>query len=172
MSKTKVKPSSIEQDSTNRFQTDAEKTVWNAAQSASAVSSTVSAAVVAERTAPATLDAKTLTSPIITSAILNGGYTEAVFAVTSTTPALSPTNGSIQTWSLTANSTPTAGTWAAGQSMIIMITAGAFTVTWPSVVWSKVGGSGVAPGLTATGQTCVILWKVGSTIYGSLLGSV
>jgi hypothetical protein len=56
--------------------------------------------------------------------------------------------------------------------MILMITAGANTINWPSVTWSKVGGGGAAPSLTASGQTCVILWKVGSTIYGSLLGSV
>ena len=100
------------------------------------------------------------------------GYTEEVYTVTGTTPALSPTNGSIQTWTLSANSTPTAGTWATGQSMILMVTASTYTVTWPSVTWSKVGGSGTAPSLTSSGATCVILWKVGSTIYGSLLGSV
>ena len=43
---------------------------------------------------------------------LNDGYTEEVYAVSGTTPALSPTNGSIQTWTLSGNSTPTAGTWA------------------------------------------------------------
>ena len=40
---------------------------------------------------------------------LNDGYTEEVFAVTGTTPALSPTNGSIQTWVLSGDSTPTEG---------------------------------------------------------------
>ena len=115
---------------------------------------------------------ETLTNKTLAGAILNDGYTEEVFAVTGTTPALSPTNGSIQTWTLSGTSNPTAGTWAAGQSMILMITAGANTINWPSVTWSKVGGGGAAPSLTASGQTCVILWKVGSTIYGSLLGSV
>ena len=46
---------------------------------------------------------------------LNDGYTEEVFVVTGTTPALSPTNGSIQTWTLSGNSTPTFGTFASGQ---------------------------------------------------------
>lgn len=108
---------------------------------------------------------QTLTNKTIT------GYTETVFAVTGTTPALSPTNGSIQTWTLSANSTPTAGTWAAGQSLILGVTASSFTVTWPSVVWSKVGGSGAAPTLTSTGVNWVILWKVGTTVYGSFLGT-
>ena len=104
-----------------------------------------------------------------TGAILNDGYTEEVFAVTGTTPALSPTNGSIQTWTLTANSVPTQGTWAAGQSITLMISDGtAYTITWPSITW--VGGS--APTLATTGHTVVELWKVSTTVYGALVGAV
>ena len=102
---------------------------------------------------------------------INDGYTEEVYAVTGTTPALSPTNGSIQTWTLSANSTPTAGTWADGQSLILGVTASSYTVTWPSVTWSKVGGSGAAPTLTSTGVNWVIFWKVGGTIRASFLGT-
>jgi hypothetical protein len=128
-----------------------------------------------------TLTNKTLTSPIINTPVttggtfsgvtLNDGYTEEVFAVTGTTPALSPTNGSIQTWTLSANSTPTAGTWAAGQSMTLMIDDGtAYTVTWSSlpVTWKTNGGS--APLLNTTGLTAIVLWKVGTTIYGARVG--
>ncbi len=134
--------------------------------------------VVVGTTDTQTLTNKTLTSPVLNTATatgitLNDGYTEEVFAVTGTTPALSPTNGSIQTWTLSANSTPTAGTWAAGQSITLMIndSASAFTVTWTSlpVVW--VGGS--APTLApAGGNTVIVLWKVGTTIYGALTGQV
>jgi hypothetical protein len=104
---------------------------------------------------------------------LNDGYTEEVFAVTGTTPALSPTNGSIQTWTLSASSTPTAGTWAAGQSITLMVndSSSSYTVTWTSlpVVW--VGGT--APTLApASGNTVIVLWKVGTTIYGALTGQV
>ncbi len=104
---------------------------------------------------------------------LNDGYTEEVFAVTGTTPALSPTNGSIQTWTLSASSTPTAGTWAAGQSITLMVndSSSSYTVTWTSlpVVW--VGGT--APTLApASGFTVIVLWKVGTTIYGALTGQV
>lgn len=118
-----------------------------------------------------TLTNKTLTSPTITGAVLNDGYTEEVFVVTGTTPALSPTNGSIQTWTLSGASTPTAGTWAAGQSMTLMINDGtAFTTTWTSlgVVWA----GGTAPTLATSGYTVIELWKVGSTIYGALVGEV
>ncbi len=126
---------------------------------------------VAGTTATQTLTNKTLTAPTINGAILNDGYTEEVFAVTGTTPALSPTNGSIQTWTLTANSTPTAGTWAAGQSITLMIDDGAaYTITWTSlaVTW-KTGGGG-SPALNTTGLTAIALWKVGSTIYGARVG--
>ena len=121
-----------------------------------------------------TLTDKTLTSPTITGATLNDGYTEEVFDITDgASVVLSPTNGSIQTWTLGASRTPTAGTWAAGQSMILMIndSASAFTVTWTSVPVTWVGGT--APALTpASGFTIITLWKVGTTIYGSLIGQV
>jgi hypothetical protein len=114
---------------------------------------------------------QTLTNKTLGGAVLNDGYTEEVFAVTGTTPALSPTNGSIQTWTLSGNSTPTAGTWAAGQSMTLLIDDGtAYTVTWTSlsVVWKTDGG--VAPTLNTSGDTVIGLWKVGSTIYGARVG--
>ena len=116
---------------------------------------------------------QTLTNKTLAGAVLNDGYTEEVFAVTGTTPALSPVNGSIQTWTLSANSTPTAGTWAAGQSMTMMIndSASSFTVTWTSLPVTWIGGS--APTLApASGNTVIVLWKVGTTIYGSLVGQV
>jgi hypothetical protein len=55
--------------------------------------------------------------------------------------------------------------------MTLMIDDGtAYTVTWSSlsVVW--VGGT--APTLATTGFTVLVLWKVGTTIYGALTGSV
>lgn len=111
------------------------------------------------------------TSPTVSAITLNDGYTEEVFAVTGTTPALSPTNGTIQTWTLSGNSTPTAGTWAAGQSITLMIDDGsAFTVTWSSlaVTWKTDAGS--APTLNTTGFTAITLWKVGTVIYGARVG--
>ena len=102
---------------------------------------------------------------------LNDGYTEEVFAVTGTTPALSPTNGSIQTWTLTGNSTPTAGTWASGQSMTLMVDDGsAYTINWASMSITWKTGGGTAPTLLTSGYTVIELAKVGSTIYGWLAG--
>ena len=110
-----------------------------------------------------TTDTQTLTNKTLT------GFVETVFAVTGTTPALSPTNGTIQTWTLSGSSTPTAGTWAAGSSMTLQITASTNTVTWSSLAVTWVGGS--APTLSTTGITIIELWKVNSTIYGALVGS-
>ena len=111
------------------------------------------------------------TDASLSGATLNDGYTEEVFDVTGTTPALSPTNGSIQTWTLTANSTPTAGTWAAGQSITMMIDDGtAYTIDWTSVAVTWKTDAGVAPTLNTTELTAISFWKVGTTIYGARVG--
>lgn len=108
---------------------------------------------------------ETLTNKTLSGAILNDGYTEEIYALSGTTPALSPTNGSIQTWTLSGNSTPTAGTWAGGQSMILGIDDGAaYTITWPTITWTTTPS--VAPTLPTSGYLWVVLWKVGSTLYG------
>lgn len=93
---------------------------------------------------------------------------ETVFALSGTTPALNPNNGTIQTWTLTGNSTPT-DSFVAGEAMTLMIDDGsAFTITWPSVTWES--GGGTAPTLDTTGFTVVTLWKVGSVLYGARVG--
>jgi len=105
-----------------------------------------------------------------TQTLTNKTSTETVYAVTGTTPALATANGAVQTWTLSAASTPTAAGIAAGESIILQITPGAYTITWPSVTWTKIGGSGVAPTLFSAGKTNVVLWKVGTTLFGSHLG--
>lgn len=103
-------------------------------------------------------------------AYLASGSTESEYTLTGTTPALKVANGTIQKWTLTANSTPTDG-MANGQSMILMINDGtAYSVTWPSVVWTKQGGGGTAPSLNTTTNTVVVLWKTSGVLYGSYLG--
>ena len=99
-------------------------------------------------------------------------YTETVFAITDgATVNLDPNNGPIQTWTLGANRTPGQANWAAGQSITLMVDDGsAFTITWSTlaVVWETDAGS--APTLATTGFTVIVLWKVGSTIYGARVG--
>lgn len=101
--------------------------------------------------------------------LTNKTVTEIVFALTGTTPAFTATNGAVQTWTLTAASSPT-NALTTGQSIILVITPGAFAITWPSVVWTKQGGSGAAPTLFSAGKTSVVLWRVGTVLYGSHLG--
>jgi hypothetical protein len=111
------------------------------------------------------------TGTTVSNLTINDGYTEEVFAVSGTTPALSPTNGSIQTWTLSGASTPTAGTWASGQSLTLMVDDGtAFTINWASVAVTWKTGGGTAPTLNTTGFTVIQLWKVGTTIYGARVG--
>jgi hypothetical protein len=93
---------------------------------------------------------------------------ETVFAISGTTPALNPNNGTVQTWTLSANSTPT-DSFVAGEAMTLMVDDGtAYTITWPSVTWVNNGGA--APTLATTGYTVIALWKVSTTLYGALVG--
>ena len=116
---------------------------------------------------PEDIGAVAKTDGTATNIILAGGYAEGVGAVSGTAPALSPTNGTIQTWTLTGNSTPTAGTWTDGQTITLMIDDGsAFTITWTSLDITWVTDAAAAPTLAVDGYTVIILWKVGTTIYG------
>jgi len=110
------------------------------------------------------LDAKlSSTNPTIT-----GTAIEDIYALSGTTPALEPDNGSIQTWTLTGNSTPTDG-FSAGQAVTLMINDGtAYTITWPTMTWVNNGGT--APTLATSGYTVIALWKVSTTLYGALVG--
>lgn len=106
------------------------------------------------------------------STVALGNYTETVFSITDgTTVNLNPNQGPIQTWTLGANRTPGQTSWAEGQSITLLIDDGtARTITWTTlaVVWKTDGG--VAPTLNTTGSTVIVLWKVGTTIYGARVG--
>jgi len=122
-----------------------------------------SAASFATITGTESLTNKTLTAPTITGTVI-----EDVYALTGTTPALEPANGSIQTWTLTANSTPT-DSLVAGEAITLMIDDGtAYTITWPTITW--VNNAGSAPTLATTGYTVIAMWKVSTTLYGALVG--
>jgi hypothetical protein len=130
------------------------------------VLSSVNAAAIVSINSQVTFAAKTFTS-----AVFNDGYVEEVVTVSGTTPAISPTNGTIQLWTLTGASTPTRGTWQSGQSMTLMIDDGsANTITWTSASIAWVGGS--APTLATAGYTVLELWSVATQVYGALVGSV
>lgn len=116
-----------------------------------------------------TTDTQTLTNKTVTDLIFDGSYTEEVFALgTSGSIALNPANGTIQTCALTGNPTFT-DSLSAGQSLLLMLSAGAsYTVGYPTMTW--VGPTGnVAPTLTAS--DVLVFWKVGTTLYGAYVGS-
>ncbi len=123
---------------------------------------------VTTNTATQTLTNKTLTTPAISSPTMTGTILEDVYTLSGTTPALDPDNGSIQTWTLSGNSTPT-DSLSAGESITLMVDDGtAYTITWPTMTW--VNNAGSAPTLATSGYTVVVLWKVSTTLYGALVG--
>lgn len=96
----------------------------------------------------------------------SGSIDEAVYNLTGT--ALDPSNGTIQTKTLSANTTLTDSV-SEGESMTLMIDDGtAYTITWPTITWVNNGGS--APTLATTGYTVIAIWKVSTTLYGALVG--
>lgn len=112
----------------------------------------------------AAADVMNTTNPVITA----GTITEDVYALSGTSVALEPDNGSVQTHTLSGNTTYTDG-FSAGQAITLMIDDGtAYTVTWPTMTWVNNGGS--APTLATTGYTVIALWKVSTTLYGALVG--
>ena len=115
-----------------------------------------------------TLTNKTLTTPVISTPTLTGTIVEDVYTITGTSAALEPDNGSVQTHTLTGNTTYTDG-FSAGQAITLMVDDGtARTITWPTTTW--VNNAGAAPTLATTGYTVIAVWKVGTTLYGALVG--
>jgi hypothetical protein len=104
------------------------------------------------------------TNPVVTA----GTITEDVYAITGTSVALEPDNGSIQSHTLSGATTYTDG-FSAGQAITLMVDDGsASAITWPTMTW--VNGGGTAPTLATSGYTVIALWKVSTTLYGALVG--
>lgn len=137
------------------------RTVSESSNSDAAITLSGSAVVFATAAAA---DVMNTTNPVITA----GTITEDVYALSGTSVALEPDNGSVQTHTLTGNTTYTDG-FSAGQAITLMIDDGtAYTVTWPTITWVNNGGS--APTLATSGYTVIALWKVSTTLYGALVG--
>jgi hypothetical protein len=128
----------------------------SSANLASAVTGETGTGALVFGTAPA------LSNPTVTA------YTETVYALSGT--AIDPANGTIQTKTLGANTTFTESL-ADGQSVVLMLNPVTYTVTWPTMTWINTSGSGSAPTLEASSTNVVIVWQVGSTVYGNWAGS-
>ncbi len=95
-----------------------------------------------------------------------GGGAETVYAITDGgSVTLNPTNGGIQTWTLGANRTP-AASFASGEGITLMVAGTAYTVTWTTAAVTWLTSDGNPPTLNATIPKVIVLWKVGSTLYG------
>jgi len=85
-----------------------------------------------------------------------------------TSTVLTATNGTIQTRTITANTTFTE-TLQSGQSIVLVLTgAGSFNITWPTIKWARANGN-IAPALTTIDT--IVLWKIDTTLYGAYVGS-
>lgn len=112
-----------------------------------------------------TTDTQTLTNKTITDVVLDGSVTQETYTLTG--GAVNPTNGTIQSVSLGADTIFTI-TLADGQSVFLMLTTNGYTPTWPAVTWVTSVGN-IEP--TLSGADALLFWAVGSTIYGSYSGS-
>jgi hypothetical protein len=91
---------------------------------------------------------------------------ETVYNLTGT--ALDPNNGTVQTKTISANTTFT-DSLSAGESMSLHLTsASSYTITWPTMTWITATGDS-APTLTAADT--VVLFKISTTLYGVWIGS-
>jgi hypothetical protein len=122
-------------------------------------------------------DTQNLTNKTLTDPAIDGAIKEEVFTITDGAAfEIDPGNGSIQLLTLGDNRTPKATNFAAGESVMLMVDDGtAYAITWTDatfggsgVVWKTNGGS--APTLNTTGYTVIVLWKVGTQVYGARVG--
>lgn len=93
---------------------------------------------------------------------------EAQTVYTLTGTDIDPTNGGIQTKTL-SGSTVFTESLSDGHSVILMLDGGVSnTVTWPTVTWVTSSGN-AAPTLTA--NDTLVFWKISTTLYGAYVGS-
>lgn len=95
------------------------------------------------------------------------GVKETKETLSGTSVNLDPSTGTIKLHTLTGNTTYTESL-RSGEYVTLVIESASYTVTWPTIIWTNNGGS--APDLTVNDYTFVTVWKVGSVLYGSLIG--
>lgn len=116
---------------------------------------------------------QTLTDPALIGTVTEDVYT----IVDGAAFEVDPGNGSVQLITLGASRTPKATNFAAGEAITLMVDDGsAYTITWTDATWGGSGvvwmtDSGTAPTLATTGYTTIVLWKVGTQVYGARVGN-
>jgi hypothetical protein len=108
----------------------------------------------------------TLVSLVSTDTLTNKTVVDTVYALSGL--ALLATNGGVQTKTV-GSAIAFTDSLVSGDAIVLMLEAGAsYTVTWPTMTWVTSAGN-VAPTLTA--KDTIVLWKVGSVLYGAYTGS-
>lgn len=106
-------------------------------------------------------------------------YTESTFTITEDTVnntfTLNPNNGPIQVLTLTgANRAPVQASWGSGQSITLLVsrTSDLNSINWTgfSVSWKTEKGNSPTLNSSTGGFAVIVMWKVGSTIYGARVG--
>lgn len=109
---------------------------------------------------------KTVTADSNGDVKFSNAIVETVYTLTGT--ALDPNNGTIQTKTISANTTFT-DSLSTGESMSLHLTsASSYTITWPTITWITRFGD-TAPTLTAADT--LVFFKISSTLYGVWVGS-
>ena len=124
-----------------------------------------------------TTDTQTLTNKTLTDPAIIGTILEDIFTITDGAAfEIDPSNGSIQLITLGANRTPKATNFLAGESVTLMVDDGsAYSITWTDSTFGTGGVTwvnGPAPTLATSGYTVIEFWKVGTKVYGALVGVV
>lgn len=102
-------------------------------------------------------------TPLVTRQGFNA-YAENSTTLTGTANALDISSGRLHSWTLTAASTLT-DNLAAGESVTLLLNTAGFSMTWPTVSW--ISGN---PILDATGTNILNFTKVGTTLFGTMVG--
>ena len=114
------------------------------------------------------VNSATLTELDVTTLDMDGAIQEKVYTANVTgTYTLSAGNGTIQNITLTGDVSTVTDSLNDGEAITAVIDDGSgYEITWGTTKW--VGGS--APTLDTTNKNVIILWKVGSDLYGMLSG--
>lgn len=141
-------------------------TLPTAVGSNNAILATTSAGVLSFTNSP------TLTTPVVTTLDMAGAIQELVYTANVTgTYTLSAGNGTIQNITLTGSvgSGSVTDSLNDGEAVTLVVDDGSgYTIDWTGAVDKWIGGS--APTLDTTNKNVIVLWKVGSDLYGMFSG--
>ena len=109
----------------------------------------------------------TLTDLVVSNQIVLKEVKERVYTMSGN--EINPVNGSIQVKVVPSGVTRFTESFEEGQTVVLMLEgAGGNTINWPSITWVSSQGD-TAPQLTA--KDTIVLWKVGTDLYGVYVGS-